>query len=109
MGEIIPHTTEEKDLGVYFNENFKPSFNCTKSSKAANKIVGMIKRNITSRNSYGMMTLFKTLVRPIVDYCIPACRPYLVKDVMKLEKVQKRFTKMIDCCSKKSMMKGLRY
>src|SRR3989442_54685 len=46
----------------------------------------------------GMLILYKTLVRPIVDYCTPVWRPYLRKDVNKIEKVQKRFTKMIFEC-----------
>ena len=45
-----------------------------------------------------MLTLYKTLIRPILDYCIPAWRPYFKRDIEKLEKVQKRFTKMIVGC-----------
>jgi hypothetical protein len=94
--QVLSKTTEEKDLGVFFSENFKPSFNCNKASKSANKIVGMIRRNIDCKSAEGMMILYKTLVRPILDYCIPVWRPHTVKDMTKLEKVQKRFTKMID-------------
>ena len=53
----------------------------------------MIRRNITNRSSEGMLILYKTLVRPILDYCIPVWRPHAKKDIFKLEKVQKRFTK----------------
>ncbi len=43
------------------------------------------------------MILYKTLVRPVLDYCIPVWRPYTKKDIIaKLEKLQKRFTKMIE-------------
>src|SRR3989441_10747294 len=70
--------------------------NCNKVSKTANKISGMIRRNITNRSSEGMLILYKTLVRPVLDYCIPVWRPYTKKDMLKLEKVQKRFTKMIE-------------
>jgi len=96
----IVSTSDEKDLGVYFSENCKPNLNCDRASKAANKIIGMIARNISSRDSEGMLILYKTLVRPIVDYCIPVWRPTARKDITKLEKVQKRFTKMIDGCKK---------
>src|SRR6266516_3209982 len=102
MGELIPVTREEKDLGVFFSDSFKPSLNCNKVGKSANKTVGMITRNISSRNSEGMLILYKTLVRPILDYCIPVWRPNAIKDIMILEKVQKRFTKMIDGCKGKS-------
>ena len=41
-----------------------------------------------------MMSLYKTLVRPHVEYCVSAWSPYYKKDKELLEKVQ-RFTKMI--------------
>ena len=62
----------------------------------------MIKINISDRSSEALMMLYKTLVRPIIDYCIPAWRPYLQKDIDVLERIQKRFTKLVDGCKTKS-------
>jgi len=42
-----------------------------------------------------MLSLYKTLVRPRVEYCASARSPYYTKDKESLEKVQRRFTKMI--------------
>ena len=108
MGVTIPMATEEKDLGVFFSNKFKPSFNCNKASKAANKIVGLIRRNITNKVSEGMLILYKTVVRPILDYCIQVWRPFTKKDIKILESVQKRYTKMIDGCKDKSYEQRLR-
>ena len=102
LGQKIQNTIEEKDLGVFFSNTFKPGLNCDKASKSANKIVGMLRRNIANRSSEGMLILYKTLVRPVLDYCIPVWRPYAKKDTFKLEKVQKRFTKMIEGLNKKT-------
>ena len=41
------------------------------------------------------MALYKSLVRPYLEYCIPVWNPYLVKDVKLIEGVQRRATKMI--------------
>jgi len=41
-----------------------------------------------------MLSLYKTLVSPHVEYCISACNPYYKKDKELIEKVQRRFTKM---------------
>lgn len=98
MGQVIKNTKEEKDLGVFFCDNFKPKLNCDKVSKSASRKLGMIRRNISDRSSESMIILYKTLVRPILDYCITAWRPYLKKDELKLEKIQRRYTKLIDGC-----------
>ena len=108
IGQQIPITNEKKDLGVYFNETFKPNCNCNRVGKAANKVVGMIRRNISNRSSEGMMILYKSLVRSILDYCIQVWRPYTKKDIMILEKVQKRFTKLIIGCKGKTYVQRLK-
>jgi len=41
------------------------------------------------------MRLYQTLVRPNLEYCVLAWRPYLRKYIDLLEKVQKRATRLI--------------
>src|SRR3989441_8033171 len=97
-GKEIGKVKEIKDLGVFFTEGCKPTVNCNRVSKSANKIMGLIRRKVANKSMEGMLILYKTLVRPILDYCIPVWRPYLKKDIMQLEKIQKRYTKMIKGC-----------
>jgi len=42
------------------------------------------------------MSLYKTLVRPHVEYCITAWNPHYTKDKKLIEKVQRRFTNTIN-------------
>jgi len=49
-----------------------------------------------------MLNLYKTLVRPHVEYCVSAWSPYYKKDKEFLEKVQRIFTKMINGMKGKS-------
>ena len=63
------------------------------SKKKAKCVLGMIKRNIKCKNSAIIMRLYKSLVRPRLEYCIHAWSPYHKKDIEVLERVQKRVTK----------------
>ena len=49
-----------------------------------------------------MVILYKTLIRPTLDYCISVWKPYTKKDKEKLEKIQRRYTKMIIGCKGKT-------
>ena len=42
-----------------------------------------------------MLRLYKSLVRPHVEYCSSAWSPHYKKDKLQIEKVQRRFTKII--------------
>ena len=55
----------------------------------------MIKRTITHRTKESLLHLYKSLVRPHLEYCLQVWRPYLKKDIDLLEAVQHRATKMI--------------
>ena len=58
-------------------------------------MIGLIKRNIVYKEKELIIPLYKTIVRPHLEYCIQAWRPYRKKDIDMLERVQRRATKMI--------------
>ena len=94
-GKQLEKISEEKDLGVIVSSNFKVSNQCIKAAKKGNQILGLIRRTITCRSKEIIVRLYKSLVRPHLEYCIQAWRPHLVKDIDILEKVQRRATRMI--------------
>ena len=85
----------EKDLGVYIDRDFKVSKQCIEAEKKAMKMLGYIKRTFTYKSKEIVLTLFKTLVRPHLEYAVQMWCPYLRKDIERLEKVQAIATKMI--------------
>ena len=48
------------------------------------------KRNFTCRSERFMTALYKSLIRPKLDYCIQAWRPFSEKDILRLEQVQRK-------------------
>jgi ribonucleases P/MRP protein subunit RPP40 len=92
---IIDECDNITDLGVLFNKDLKFSSQCIKVAKKANKILGLIYRNFENKNKKIMLSLYKSLVRPHLDYCVQIWNPHLEKDILLLERVQKRATKMI--------------
>src|SRR6478609_7498613 len=55
----------------------------------------MIKRSFITRDKNIVLKMYKSLVRPIIDYCSPIWNPWLQKDIRLFEGVQRRFTKLI--------------
>ena len=55
----------------------------------------LIRQNIVYKEKELIILLYKTIVRPHLEYCIQAWRPYRKKDIDMLERVQRRATKMI--------------
>jgi len=64
-------------------------------SQQANKVLGMIKRNFVDRFKDTILALYKSLVRPNLEYCTPIWSPHLVKDIKLVEGVQQRAIKMV--------------
>jgi hypothetical protein len=94
-GRLLRVSEEEKDLGVIIHKSAKQSRQCTEAAKKANRVLGMIKRTIISRDKDILLRLYKSLVRPHLEYCVQVWNPNLKKDKELLEKVQRRATKMI--------------
>jgi len=68
----------------------------------------MIGRNIRYKSREVMLRLYKSMVRPHVEYCTVAWSPHYVKDKQLIEKIQRRFMKMIPGFEDLSYEEGLR-
>ena len=95
MGDTVLNTTvKEKDLELTISADMKVSEKCAIAAAKGHHMFGLIRRNIVYREKELIIPLYKTIVRPHLEYCIQTWRPYRKKDIDILERVQ-RATKMI--------------
>ena len=87
--------SQEKDLGVYITDNNKPSVQCTKAAQKAMNSLRVIKRTFKYINRESFAILYTTYIRPHLEFCIQAWCPTMKKDILTLEKVQRRATKLV--------------
>ena len=60
-----------------------------------NQILGMIKHNFSDRTKETVLLLYKSLVRPQLEYCHQIWSPHYYKDIKLIEGVQRRATKLV--------------
>ena len=82
--------SEEKDLGVRIPNNLKAARQCHLAYTKANRVLGLIARTISYKSYEVLLKLYKTLVRPHLEYCVSTWSPHYVKDKSLLERVQHR-------------------
>ena len=92
---VLLSTEREKDVGVVVSSDMKVSEQCGIAARKGNQILGLIRRNIAYRDKRLIIPLYMSLVRPHLEYCIQAWRPHMRKDIDKLERVQRRATRLI--------------
>lgn len=94
-GRPLETTRQEKDLGVIVSSDLKVHNQCVEQCKKANRILGFVSRNFEYKSKDIILPLYKSLVRPHLEYAVQFWCPYLAKDIELLERVQRRATKMI--------------
>ena len=98
-GTTLTSVEEQSDLGVLFSKDLSFKDHIAKSVSKARSVSGWLLRTITIREKDVMVTLYKTFIRPHIEYCFSAWSPvpgyggWALID--SLESVQKQFTARI--------------
>ena len=96
----LQETTKERDLGILVSQDLKPAEQCRVAAAKAMSVIGMIGRHFKQLSKKDFLLLYKSYIRPKVEYCIQVWSPYRVKDIKCLEDVQRRATKMVKSIGK---------
>ncbi|KAL5255423.1 hypothetical protein ACHWQZ_G010850 [Mnemiopsis leidyi] len=98
-GAELPKTDAEKDLGVLVNETLDWKSQIVKAVKKAKSVIGWTTRNVISREKDVLLNIYKSLVRPHLEYCTQLWNPVAEhgnwKMIMEIEKVQRDFTRLV--------------
>ena len=70
-GITLSYVNLIKDLGIIVDTNLSYSTHCCAISKKASQRANMILRAFQTRNLDSLVTVFKTFVRPILEYATP--------------------------------------
>ena len=98
-GIKLEQVKDEKDLGVLIDDNLKFHKQTAAAIKKANSILGLIKKSFAKFNRINLPIIYKSLVRPHLEYGNLVWGPFFKEDVKAVEKVQRRATKLVPSIS----------
>ena len=89
-GKPLECVKQFKYLGILLTDNLSWSPHIESICMKSNKIIGLLYRKFynTATNST-LLELYKTMVRPHLEYATQVWSPHLIKDISRIEKVQK--------------------
>jgi len=67
---------------------------CEEAYSKASQMLGLINRTTQFKNPEVLLPLYKSVVRPHLEYCSAVWSPQYVEDKVLLEKVQHGFSRM---------------
>ena len=110
MGENeINQVTEEKDLGILIVDKLKFQQHINQQTRKANQRLGMIKRSFSYMDTEMFLTLFKSIVRPYLEYGSNVWFVIYKKEAIQIENVHRRATKLVKNIQHLSYTERLKY
>ena len=91
----IEKVEAEKDLGVIIDNKLTFSKHISTKIKVANRNLGLVFRTFTYIDKDIFLNLFKSIVRPHIEYASSVWSPVFKKDMIALENVHRRATKLV--------------
>ena len=89
----IEKVTSEKDLDDIVDQALNFSEHISTKVSKANRNLGIIFRTFNYMDKEMFLNLYKSIVRPHLEYAVTGCSPLYEKDMIVIENVQRRATK----------------
>ena len=94
-GDDIEEKVNIKDLGIHLSNDLTFQFQIQKTITSASKLVGWALRTFHRRSQGVMITIWKCLIQPKIDYCSQLWSPSDQGSISELEKIQRNFSSQI--------------
>ena len=89
-GEMLSRLHTVVDLGLRYSDDLSFTEQIMKQTSKSQRLIGFITRNL--HNSESRILMYKVCVRPLLEYCAFLLSSTRIKDKLRLESVQRRFT-----------------
>ena len=104
----IEKVESEKDLGVIIDDKLTYTKHINSKIKIANRNLEIIFRTFPYIDKDIFLNLFKSLVPPHLEYASTVWCPVFKKDIVAIENIQRRATKLVNSISHLSYSERLR-
>jgi hypothetical protein len=105
---LLASTVFIKDLGIMLDSNLSFNQHVDFVVSKAQRLLGYVFRTFRSRNPETLIPVYKSLIRPMLEYATPIWNSPAVHHISILERVQKRFTKRLEGMNDQSYEDRLR-
>lgn len=95
-GGDIEQKNSIKDLGIFMCDDAQFKLHIHSTINSARKLTSWILRTFKTREKVCMLTLWKALVLPKIEYCCQLWSPTKVGDIQNIEALQRTFTHKIN-------------
>jgi len=93
--EMLQFTKHERDLGVYIDSNLNFRIHIQKAINKSFKLYGWMVRTLASRDKCIVLKIYKSIIRPNLEYASAVWNPHASGLIQQIEKVQRKVTKFI--------------
>ena len=89
---VLKSVTEMRDLGITISSDLSSTVYVKKIKAKASSVSYMFSKVFSNRNVEFMTGVFKTYIRPLLEYATPVWSPHKLIDIDLVESVQRSYT-----------------
>ena len=96
LGKVpLKDTDMERDLGVLIDHELKFHLHAAGVVKKCKSLLADIRRSFTCLNRMMITKLYKAMIKPVIEYGNSVWGPFYKGDKVKIEKLQRRVSKLV--------------